>query len=182
MQPVRLQESEIRKLFEAFVTERKNVKRTNRTETTKTTGGSTQPDSKAFTHVKNRTLEALKARGFADGEANQMVERLMARGGEAGTVETLIREIEKTEFIQELNIRLPHEAATVFRQMQTPLKENEIALFENGTRQVFEVDLDVARAFKAMDAETANLFVKLIAIPAQTLLGRRDSLPGFYGA
>lgn len=179
VQAIEVKEPEIRKMFEAFTSEvkqRSSVQRT--TETTKR-GEAKAPDSKAFTHVKNRTLEALKARGFSDGEANQMIDRLMAKGGESSTVETLIREVEKTEYIQELNIRLPHEAATIFRKVSTPLKPNEIAVFENGKRQVYEVDPDVASAFKAMDAETANLFVKLIAVPAQTLRAGAILSPDF---
>lgn len=178
VQAIEVQEPEIRKMFEAFTTEVKQRSTIQRTEKT-TRGEAKEPDSKAFTHVKNRTLEALRARGFAEGEANQMVDRLMAKGGDSGAVETLIREVEKTAYVQELNIRLPHEAATIFRKMQTPLKPNEIAVFENGKRSVYEVDPDVASAFKAMDAETANLFVKLIAVPAQTLRAGAILSPDF---
>lgn len=179
VQAVELQEAEIRKLFNAFVTERKNVVSSERSESTTAKSASGQPDSKGFTLVKNRVMEALKARGFSEGETTQMVERLMAKGGEAGTVEKLIKEVEKTELVQELNIRLPHEAATVFRALKTPLRPNEIAVFEHGKRVVYEVDPDVATAFKAMDAETANLFVRLIAIPAQTLRAGAILSPDF---
>lgn len=179
VQAVELQEAEIRKLFNAFVTERKNVVTSERSESVTSKSASGQPDSKGFTLVKNRVMEALKARGFSEGETSQMVERLMAKGGEAGTVEKLIKEVEKTEHVQELNIRLPHEAATVFRALKTPLRPNEIAVFENGKRTVYEVDPDVATAFKALDAETANLFVKLIAVPAQTLRAGAILSPDF---
>lgn len=181
LKPVTLNEPEIRALFEAFVTERKTTeKKTQTLSETTTSGGATSTDSKAFTMVKDRVLEALAARGFAKGEADQMVARLMAKEGTSGaTVEKLMKEVEKTSFIQELNIRLPNEAATVFRAMQIPLRPNEIAVFEKGKRSVYEVDPDVASAFKAMDVETANLFVKLIAIPAQTLRAGAILSPDF---
>lgn len=176
---VTLREEEIEKLFKELVTTKKRTTTQTVDSTTVTKAGSGQPDSKAFTHVKNRVMEALRARGFSEGETTQMVERLMAKGGDASTVETIMKQIEKTEFVQELNIRLPAEAATIFRTIRTPLRPNEIAVFENGKRTVYEVDPDVASAFKAMDAETANLFVKLIAIPAQTLRAGAILSPDF---
>lgn len=176
---IELREEEIQKLFKAFVTERQRVVSSNTTDTTTTKGGAGQPDSKAFTLVKNRVIEALKARGFSEGETMQMVERLMSKGGEVGTVETVMKQVEKTELVQELNIRLPHEAATVFRSMRIPLRPNEIAVFKDGKRSVYEVDPDVATAFKAMDAETANMFVKIIALPAKTLRAGAILSPDF---
>lgn len=180
VKPIELNEQEIKGLFDAFVTEKKKAETVSKTETTRTTpGGKAEPESKGFTLVKNRVLEALRARGFAEGEAQQMIDRLMAKGGEGGTVEKLVKEIEKTELVQELNIRLPHEAATIFRAMSQPIKADEIAVFTDGKRQVYQVDPDVASAFKALDAETANMFVKLIAIPAQTLRAGAILSPDF---
>lgn len=190
-----LTEREIRRLFREFVEIRQKSTTTKTTQETrkggtsssKTETGSAEGDSKAFTMIKNRVFEALKARGFSDGEANQMIDRLMAKGATAGkttetiteTVERVAKEVEKTVFEPELNIRLPHEAATIFRAVGAPLKNNEIAVFEKGKRQVYSLEPDVAAAFKALDAETANLFVKLIAIPAQTLRAGAILSPDF---
>lgn len=192
LKPVTLNEPEIRALFEAFVAERKTTEKKTQTlsETTRTEGGTTTtsgggPETKPYTLNKARIREALLARGFATGEADQMIARLQSKEatstttGSTTVVEKLMKEVEKTSFIQELNIRLPNEAATVFRAMQIPLRPNEIAVFEKGKRNVYEVDPDVASAFKAMDAETANLFVKLIAIPAQTLRAGAILSPDF---
>lgn len=193
-----LTEREIRRLFREFVEIKQKSTTTKTTQETRKGGSSTSTsktestggegaDSKAFTMVKNRVLEALKARGFSDGEAAQMIDRLMAKGGKSTsttetvteTVERVAKEVEKTVFEPELNIRLPHEAATVFRAVRAPLRNNEIAVFENGKRQVYSLEPDVAAAFKALDAETANLFVKLIAIPAQTLRAGAILSPDF---
>ena len=82
--------------------------------------------------VRDRVLEALTARGFSAGEAEQMLTQLESKGG-ASSVEALVKEIEKTEYIPELNIRLPNSVATIFRAVKTPLKDNEIAVFEMGS-------------------------------------------------
>lgn len=188
---VNLTEPEIRRLFKEFVT----IKKTETTakKTTETRGGKTSTtqdqasageESKPFRMVKDRVLEALKARGFSEGEAQQMIDRLMTKGAKSTetiteTVERVAKEVEKTVFEPELNIRIPHKAATVFRAIRGPLRANEIAVFENGKRNVYSLEPDVAAAFKALDAETANLFVKLIAIPAQTLRAGAVLSPDF---
>ncbi len=97
------------------------------------------------------------------------------------TVETLVKEIEKTEYIPELNIRLPNSVATIFRAVKTPLKDNEIAVFENGKYQKYQVDKDVARAFNAADSQTAGLLTKILAIPAKMLRAGAVLSPDFMG-
>jgi hypothetical protein len=159
-----LKEEEIRALFDEFVTIRKQTSTERATATrssteskTETTGGEgAEPQTKQGKMVRDRVLEALSARGFSKGESEQMVARLegKASGGSTTTdsrttVETLVKEIEKTEYIPELNIRLPNSVATIFRAVKTPLKDNEIAVFENGKYQKYQVDKDVARAFNA---------------------------------
>lgn len=178
VKPIHLTEEEIRNVFDEFLTVKKKVSKT-REETSTATGTSGEPDTKAFTMVKNRVLEALAARGFSKGEADQMVARLMAKEATGATVEKLVKEIEKTEYMPELDIRLPNEAATIFRAMRTPLKPNEIAVWEKGKRTVYEVDPDVAAAMKAADVETANMLLKMISIPAKTLRAGAILSPDF---
>jgi hypothetical protein len=96
-------------------------------------------------------------------------------------VETLVKEIEKTEYIPELNIRLPNSVATIFRAVKTPLRDNEIAVFENGKYQKYEVDPEVARAFNAADSQTAGLLTKILAIPAKALRAGAVLSPDFMG-
>ena len=191
-----LKEEEIRALFDEFVTIRKQTSTERATATrssteskTETTGGEgAEPQTKQGKMVRDRVLEALSARGFSKGESEQMVSRLegKASGGSTTTdsrttVETLVKEIEKTEYIPELNIRLPNSVATIFRAVKTPLKDNEIAVFENGKYQKYQVDKDVARAFNAADSQTAGLLTKILAIPAKMLRAGAVLSPDFMG-
>jgi hypothetical protein len=178
---IQLHEDEIQALFDEFVTIKKKSSH-ERTETSKTTtGDGAAPDSKAFTMVKDRVMEALKARGFSDGEATQMISRLMAKEASSSTVEKVITDMKKTEYVPEIDIRLPNDVATVFRTAREPLKDNEIGFFNKGKWEVYEVDKDVASAFKSLDAESANLIVKILAIPARTLRAGAVLSPDFMG-
>lgn len=191
-----LKEEEIRALFDEFVTIRKQTSTERATATrssteskTETTGGEgAEPQTKQGKMVRDRVLEALSARGFSKGESEQMVARLegKASGGSTTTdsrttVETLVKEIEKTEYIPELNIRLPNSVATIFRAVKTPLKDNEIAVFENGKYQKYQVDKEVAEAFNAADSQTAGLLTKILAIPAKMLRAGAVLSPDFMG-
>jgi hypothetical protein len=178
---VQLQESEIRALFDEFVKIRKTTTVESKTETKTTAGEGAEPQSKQGKMVRDRVLEALSARGFSKGEAEQMISRLESKGGAPGSVETLVKEIEKTEYVPEIDIRLPHEVATIFRAVKTPLRDNEIAVFENGKYQKYEVDPDVARAFNAADSQTAGLLTKILAIPAKALRAGAVLSPDFMG-
>jgi len=194
IQATTLRENEIKALFDEFVTVRKQTS-TERTTATKsaseskseTIGGEdAAPQSKQGKIVRDRVFEALSARGFSKGEAEQMIARLEAKSGggttmteSKTTVETLIKEIEKTEYIPEIDIRLPHEVATIFRAIKEPLRDNEIAVFENGKRNVYEVDKDLAEAFKAADGETAGLLMKVFTLPARTLRAGAVLSPDF---
>lgn len=184
VKPIQLREDEIRKAFDEFMTVTKQQKRTQ-TEQTKTTqtGGieGQEPPGKALQLVTARVKEALKARGFSTGETDQMVNRIAGggKGADHTTTETVIREIERTTYVPELNIRLPNDAATIWRTIQIPLKPNEIAVFEGGKRTVYKVDPDVASAFKASDAESVNLLLKILAIPAKSLRAGAVLSPDF---
>jgi hypothetical protein len=181
MRPVNLQDTEIRAIIDEFVKIRKTTTVESKTETKTTAGESAEPQSKQGKMVRDRVLEALSARGFSKGEAEQMISRLESKGGAPGSVETLVKEIEKTEYVPEIDIRLPHEVATIFRAVKTPLRDNEIAVFENGKYQKYEVDPDVARAFNAADSQTAGLLTKILAIPAKALRAGAVLSPDFMG-
>lgn len=179
LKATRVNEDEIRAMFGEFVKVRKTTS-TERAETSKTTtAAGEEPTSKQGRLVREKVLEALAARGFSTGEAEQMVNRLSNKAADSKTVETMVKEIEKTEYVPELDIRLPNSVATIFRTVKTPLKDNEIAVFENGKYQKYEVDKDVAQAFNAVDAQTAGLLTKILAIPAKALRAGAVLSPDF---
>lgn len=173
IRPVTLTEPEIRKMFDEFLTMTKETSKA-RSESQTVTGAEGKPGepiTKQTEMIVARVKEALTARGFQPGEADQMIKRVgQAESGKAGaTVEKIIKEVETTTYVPELDIRLPNEAATIFRAVKTPLADNEIAVFDKGKRTVYEVDPEVAKAFKSADQETANLLMRILAVPARTL-------------
>ncbi len=93
---------------------------------------------------------------------------------------TQIEEAEMTRFLEQHGIKNPPaELLTVFRAIRSPLAENEIAVFENGKRTVYEVEPDVAAAFKAADNESAGLLIKILSVPAKTLRAGSVLSPDF---
>lgn len=93
---------------------------------------------------------------------------------------TTIQEREMGKFLEMYGIdKVPDDLLTVFRAARSPLAENEIAVFENGKRVVYEVQPDVARAFNAADQETANILARVLAVPARTLRAGSVLSPDF---
>jgi hypothetical protein len=93
---------------------------------------------------------------------------------------TTVAEPEMVKFLEAHGIdKVPDELLTVFRAARAPLAENEIAVFEQGKRTVYEVQPDVARAFKGMDTESVNLLVKVLAVPARALRAGSVLSPDF---
>lgn len=188
-----LREEEIEKLFTEFVTIRKQsmkirsgspeVQEETTSSTTKGEAAAGAP-SRGEQLVREKVLEALAARGFSAGEASQMVARLSKSTGETTTTTTkvikdVVREIEQTEYIPELDIRLPNKVADVYRAVKTPLKKNEVGVFENGKFQKYKVDEKVADAMNAMDEKVAEIFSKILAVPARLLRAGSVLSPDF---
>lgn len=179
IRPVQVQESEIRRMLNEFVSLKRKVTR-SKTETTSITSAERSTASRADAAVRARVEEALTSRGFSPGEADQMLARLSKASGDATTtVERLVKSIETTEFIPELDIRVPHEVATLFRKIRAPLGPNQIAVYEDGKRLVYEVDSDIAEVFRNIDSQTANILVKILAVPARTLRAGSVLTPEF---
>ena len=180
--PVRLvqvHEDEIRRMFKEFVQTSRRTTR-SKSETSTTVGAESRSVSRADRAVRDRVQEALLNRGFSEGEARQMLDRLSnGKGDGAKTVERIVKEIETTTFVPELDIRLPNKVATLFRRIQAPLGKNQIAVFENGKRVVYEVDPEVAEVFRNIDSQTANILTKILAVPARTLRAGAVLSPDF---
>lgn len=180
LQATKLTEPEIRKMFDEFLRYRKEVT-SSKTESTSTTGGSEAQASKQSKIVVERVREALLARGFQPGEADQMMKRVgEVEASKAGaTIEKITKEIEETTYIPELDIRLPNDAATVLRSMQKPLAKDEIAVFDNGKRSVYTLDPKVAEAFNGLDSQTTSLLAKIVYAPASLLRAGVTITPDF---
>lgn len=183
LQATTLTEPEIKKLFNEFVSIKKDTTTTAHTETTTTTGGGgpAGPVTKQTKMIVDRVREALLARGFQPGEADQMIRRVgEAEAGKVGaTTEKVIKDIESTTYIPELNVRLPNDAATVFRALQKPLAADEIAVFTEGHRDVYKVDPKVAEAFNGLDPVSTGLIARMVYAPASLLRAGVTITPDF---
>jgi len=89
-------------------------------------------------------------------------------------VKTSTRPIEVTEpevakFLEEHGISLSPEAFTIFRPDRSPLAKDEIALFRDGKREVYQVAPEVAEAINKLDRGSLNLVTKILAAPAKML-------------
>lgn len=84
---------------------------------------------------------------------------------------TTVSEKEMAKFLSDNGIEgMPSELLTVFRALRSPLEDNQIAVFTDGKRDVYELkNAETAAAFKGVDAQTANVIVKILSIPAALL-------------
>jgi hypothetical protein len=125
-------------------------------------------------------LEALRNRGFSEGETQQMVARLASKDASSSTAATIIKEIQKTEYIPEIDIRLSSEAATVFRAFARPTAKDEIAVFTEGKREIYKVNPDVAEAFNATDKTSSGFLMNMLNTPAVLLRAGTVLSPDFF--
>jgi hypothetical protein len=86
------------------------------------------------------------------------------------TMRVQITADEMSAFLGRNNITaIPDTVLEVFRGTRGPLAKNEIAVFDNGARRVFEVDPEIATVFNNTDAQTMGLIARIMAAPARTL-------------
>ncbi|MDH5578265.1 MAG: hypothetical protein OEZ09_07370 [Betaproteobacteria bacterium] len=181
--PIQLEAREIKKLFDEFITVSQRTRR-SRTEETRTSGVggvAGEPQNRVFAANKKRVMDALEARGFSTNEAEIMVRRLgneKATGGDT-IVEKLVQEVVATENVVGMDIRLPSDAATIFRPNALRPAPNQLRYFENGKPQVLDLPPTVAEAFAATDRASANVLVKIVAFPARTLRAGAILAPDF---
>jgi len=184
IRPIQITEPEIRKMIDTFLSFKKETAKT-RTEATTTTGesGAPQEPTRAGKLMEEQLMEALTARGRSKSEAEQIVRRVVeAKTGQVGSVntETIIKELESTTYVPGLDIRLPDEAATVFRALRAPVGKDEIAVFTDGKHEVYKIDPKVAEAFQDVDKVSANFLTgMLLHTPASLLRAGVTITPDF---
>ncbi|MBS4046574.1 MAG: hypothetical protein KG075_09560 [Alphaproteobacteria bacterium] len=104
----------------------------------------------------------------------------LAKKIDAPVKATTVTDGEMAAFLKAHGIdKMPEDLLTVFRAARQPLRDNQIAVFQNGKRSVYELDPDVATALKNVDAQTASLMTKILAFPAQTLRAGAVLSPDF---
>lgn len=113
----------------------------------------------------NRAGLAFKKMADESGLADQFYEKV-----KTPIVSTTVQADEMAKFLKKNGIEdAPDSLLTVFRAKHSPPARDEIAVFEGGKRQILRLDPEFAAAFKALDAEDVNMFVKALAIPARGL-------------
>lgn len=176
---IKLQEKEIQRLFDEFLTVREQTTKKRTEKTTTTAGEEVAPGGKIFETNKKRVKEALEARGFTANEAEIMMKRLNKAAAKGDDVSTLVQEVVRTEQVVGTDIRLGSSAATVFRADALRPGPNQVRYFENGKAVVLDVPPELAKAFSAVDQQSASMLVKILAVPAKTLRAGAILTPDF---
>lgn len=107
-------------------------------------------------------------------------------GEMAEKVKTPIRPItvedkEMAKFLQDNGVsEVPDELLTIFRAARQPLANDEIAVFNDGKRDVYKLPSDVASVFKATDQESANWLFKIITAPTSMFRAGVTLSPDFF--
>jgi len=80
----------------------------------------------------------------------------------------------------EISPGIPTETANIFRAFTRPLAKDEIAVFTNGKREVYNVDLAVAEAFNAADRTSTGFLINMLNTPAVLLRAGTVLNPDFF--
>lgn len=70
-------------------------------------------------------------------------------------------------------------ALSSIADIMAPVAEGEIRVLQNGKPVIYEADPELARAFKALDQDSANWLVRLFALPARALRAGATLTPDF---
>ena len=121
---------------------------------------------------RNRALSALADLADSAGKAGKEV--MMRVTSEARPV----KDAEATQFMKENGVESP-EALQIFRPKTMGLRNDEIALYRDGVREVYQVSPDVATAVRALDQQSVGLAVKMMRAPARWLRAGTTIAPDF---
>lgn len=80
--------------------------------------------------------------------------------------------------LREHGVDLPESMASLADGLQ-PVRDGEIRIMTDGKPETYLVDPELARSFKNLDQETANLLVQLLGAPARTLRAGATLTPDF---
>jgi hypothetical protein len=72
------------------------------------------------------------------------------------------------------------EGFEIFRRTQQQLGKNEIAIFRDGKREVWDLGSDLSRSFKHLNETSQKLVSSIISLPARTLRSGATLAPEFF--
>lgn len=129
--------------------------------------------------IKNTYLYINLAERNAVGRALVELAERSPRGAEfAQKAKTPVREIRATDqeiadflstYERQLGVTLTPTDLSLWRPNALSPKENQIAVWRAGKRELWTLDPEVAATFKALDVEGANVLAKIMAFPARLL-------------
>lgn len=94
---------------------------------------------------------------------------------------TQVTEEEMRSFLQKQGIDdVPDDMLTVFRGIHIPLAADEIAVFNDGKREVYRLDPETAAIFKSSDKEVTNWIFKALSAPASLMRAGVTLSPDFF--
>jgi len=120
---------------------------------------------------RNRALSTLADLADAAGERGA---ELMTRVESPGKKDSVA-----AGFAKENGADVPPETLSVFRPKAPGLRNDEIALYRDGERQVFQVSPEVATAVRALDQQSISLAVKIMRAPASWMRAGTTLAPDF---
>ena len=134
--------------------------------------------------VEAKVMEALRARGFADGESKQYIARLKSAKSEAAVnsiIEKIVTEKTIRTVTKELELDLPPELVAAFRpDPKVPGMDNILSVRTNGKPELYQAHPDLYNAMLNLDQGSQNILIKLLSLPARALrLGATTLSPEF---
>ncbi len=136
----------------------------------------------SYLALADRNTVAQKFIGLAEksGKIGD-TEDAMAQKVPTPTKGVTVSDEEMTKFLNQQGIEnVPDDLLTVFRSARQPLAADEIAVFNDGKRDVYKLNPDVAAVFKAADQESVNSLFRIIAAPASMFRAGVTLSPDFF--
>jgi len=132
--------------------------------------------------MEDRAREALTSRGWTKAEAEMILRRVKGAKTEEARNKIIERTVEKTvvlSTVRELGVEIPGGITHIFRPSPFAPKGNVITVVEKGKPTYYEVHEDIYRTFQALDKETANALIRVLAIPSRLLRAGATLSPEF---
>jgi Large polyvalent protein associated domain 38/ParB-like nuclease domain len=124
---------------------------------------------------RNRALRALEDLANRSAIGRDFMRRVpVKRHPIEVTAEEINRHLDREGIDEEVS-----DTMTIFRPNAFRPNPDEIALFRDGKRRIYNVGKEVAEAVNALDRDTINMVTRLISLPARTLRAGAVLAPEF---
>lgn len=184
MQPVRITNEEMSRILQKYGTYKETVTYQEVTRdlgekiTSLGEGGKTPAGQ-----VEKIALEALRARGWSEAEAQQILDRVKGAKTDEERQKIIEKTIEKsalTVILREFGLDIGDSLINVWRP-NYKTAPNEVIFYDKGEAQVYELSPELYKAVMATNAESLGMVVNLLAFPAKTLRATATLTPEFIG-